>query len=90
MLLIVYGLISYRPHIGGMGSVQRKLGRNVKILRENRGWSQEELADISGLHRTYISGIERGARNPTIEVVQRLAEALRADLIDLFKEREGE
>lgn len=73
-----------------MGSVQRKLGRNVKILRENRGWSQEELADISGLHRTYISGIERGARNPTIEVVQRLAEALRADLIDLFKEREGE
>lgn len=43
-----------------------------------RGWSQEELAFQSGLHRTFISGIERGARNPTVTVLKELADALGA------------
>ncbi len=57
--------------------IRGRLARNVKRKREDLGWSQEELADEAGLHRTYISGIERKVRNPTIEIVERLAKALK-------------
>lgn len=56
--------------------IRRQLRRNVRRLREARGWSQEELGFESDLHRTYISGIERGVRNPTVTIVARLARAL--------------
>ncbi len=56
--------------------IRRQVGLNVQKLRRERGWSQEELAFESGLHRTYISGIERGARNPAILVIDQLASAL--------------
>jgi transcriptional regulator with XRE-family HTH domain len=56
--------------------IQRQLGLNVKRLRQKRGWSQEELAAESHLHRTYISGVERGIRNPTVGVLQEIAAAL--------------
>lgn len=56
--------------------IRRQLGFNVQRIRRERDWSQEELAFESGLHRTYISGIERGARNPTVLVLERLANAL--------------
>jgi len=56
--------------------IRRQVGLNVQRIRRTRGWSQEELAFESGLHRTYISGIERGARNPTITVLKELADAL--------------
>jgi transcriptional regulator with XRE-family HTH domain len=48
----------------------------MKRLRKERGWSQEALAEEAGLDRTYISGIERVVRNPTITVVERVALAL--------------
>lgn len=56
--------------------IRRQLGLTVRRLRESKGWSQEELAFECGLHRTYISGIERGVRNPTVTVLARIAEAL--------------
>ena len=56
--------------------IRKRLGLNVQRIRRQRSWSQEELAFQSGLHRTYISGIERGVRNPTVLVLERLAEAL--------------
>jgi transcriptional regulator with XRE-family HTH domain len=56
--------------------VLQRLSRNLRRLREAKGWSQEELAEQSGLHRTYVSGVERGIRNPTVTVVERLASAL--------------
>jgi transcriptional regulator with XRE-family HTH domain len=51
-------------------------GQNVRRLRVEKGWSQEDYADRAGIHRTYVSDIERGRRNPTITVVERLAKAL--------------
>ena len=65
--------------------IRRQLGLNVQRIRKERGWSQEELAFESGLHRTYISGIERGARNPTVLVLERLAEALKVAPARLFE-----
>lgn len=56
----------------------------MKRLRKERGWSQEALADEAGLDRTYISGIERVVRNPTITVVQRVASALDCRLGELL------
>lgn len=53
--------------------IQARLGRNVRRLREAKGWSQEDYADRAGIHRTYVSDIERGRRNPTVTVVEKLA-----------------
>jgi transcriptional regulator with XRE-family HTH domain len=53
--------------------IRQRLGRNVRRLRQERGWSQEAFADEAGIHRTYVSDIERGARNPTIVVLEQLA-----------------
>jgi transcriptional regulator with XRE-family HTH domain len=55
---------------------KKNLATNMKRLRKDRGWSQEALADECGLDRTYVSGLERQVKNPTIAVVQRVAEAL--------------
>jgi transcriptional regulator with XRE-family HTH domain len=55
----------------------RALGQAVRELREKRGLKQEELAQAAGIHVVYLSGIERGERNPTWAVVVGLAEALR-------------
>jgi transcriptional regulator with XRE-family HTH domain len=56
--------------------IRSRLGRNVRQLREAKGWSQEDYADRAGIHRTYVSDIERGRRNPTITVVEKLAQPL--------------
>ncbi len=52
------------------------VGQNVKRLREAKGLSQEDFSFEAKLHRTYISGVERGVRNPTVEVLERIAKAL--------------
>jgi transcriptional regulator with XRE-family HTH domain len=57
--------------------VRQRVGLNVRKLRQERGLSQEELAFECDLHRTYVSGVERGVRNPTVSVVDRIARALR-------------
>ena len=56
--------------------IRARLGRNVRRLREAMGVSQEVLADLAGVHRTYASDVERGTRNPSITVVAKLAAAL--------------
>ena len=53
--------------------IRQRLGRNVRRLREEKGWSQEDFADRAGIHRTYVSDIERGRRNPTVTIVEKLA-----------------
>jgi transcriptional regulator with XRE-family HTH domain len=65
-------------------------GSVLREKREEAGISQEELADRAGLHRTYVSLIERGKRTASIEVVRRVASALgvsMADLIDATEKR---
>ncbi|WP_197922920.1 helix-turn-helix domain-containing protein [Thiosulfatihalobacter marinus] len=57
-------------------AIRRLVGRNLKRYREAAGLSQEALAFECGLHRTYVSGVERGVRNPTIVVLEKLAEPL--------------
>lgn len=64
--------------------VRARLSGNMRRLRRSKDWSQEELAHRSGLHRTYISDLERGARNPTIEVVNKIAVALRVSCGELL------
>ena len=64
--------------------VRQRLAVNMKRLRKERGWSQEVLADEAGLDRTYISGIERKVKNPTVTVVERVAKALECGLGDLL------
>jgi transcriptional regulator with XRE-family HTH domain len=57
-------------------SICTRLGLNVRRLREQKGWSQEDYADRAGINRTYVSDIERGKRNPTVTVVEKLAAPL--------------
>lgn len=63
----------------------KAFGKNLADLRHSRGLTQEQLAEISGLHRTYISGVERGARNPTVLTIISLAKALDVDPGVFFK-----
>jgi transcriptional regulator with XRE-family HTH domain len=61
-----------------------KLGKTVRRLRLKREWSQEQLAERSGLHPNYIGGIERGERNVAVDNIERLAHALGLHPKDLF------
>ena len=65
--------------------IRERLGSNVKRLRLEHGWSQEDYADRAGLHRTYVSDIERASRNPTITVVEKLASALKVSASALIE-----
>jgi transcriptional regulator with XRE-family HTH domain len=58
------------------GDLQQRLGRNLRARRLARGLSQEAFADLLGIHRTYIGGLERGERNVTLRTVERLADRL--------------
>ena len=75
-----------QPHSSSVWrmDVRQRLAANMKRLRKERGWSQEALADEAGMDRTYISGIERVVKNPTITVVERVATALACQLGDLL------
>lgn len=65
-----------------------KYGKAIRQLRQQKGISQEELADLCGLHRTYISDVELGKRNVSLENIERLAQALDANVSDVFVEIE--
>ena len=70
--------------------VRQRLALNLRRLRQAEGLGQEKFALEHGFDRTYISGIERGVRNPTILVLERLAIALKVPVEDLLKEPSGE
>jgi transcriptional regulator with XRE-family HTH domain len=65
---------------------QEKLGKKVRELRLRAGYSQEKLGEVTGLDRTYISGIERGVRNPSLRNIERLSKALKVKVSQLMAE----
>ena len=65
--------------------LKTRLGMAIKTQRASLGISQEELAHRAGLHRTYVSDLERGARNPSIESIEKLANALQISVAKLFE-----
>lgn len=73
-------------------NVRKRLGTNVRRLREAAGYSQEAFGDVANIHRTYVSDVERGRRNPTIEIVEKFAIALKVrtgSLLDEPTDRDG-
>ncbi len=68
---------------------QRAFGSAVRALREKLEFSQEELAHRAGLDRTYVSGIERGVRNPTLRIIRLFARELRVKPSVLLRRAEG-
>jgi transcriptional regulator with XRE-family HTH domain len=64
-------------------SVNQKLGKNLARIRKEQGVTQEKLQAISGIDRGYISGVERGVRNPSIRNIERMAKALKVKVSDL-------
>ena len=66
-------------------NTRRIFARRLRQIRQVRGLSQEELADMAGLHRTYVGSVERSERNVSIDNMERLAIALEVDITDLLR-----
>ena len=83
-----YTPLQYRPHfvIFVNMNIKQKLGLKIKELRKAKGLSQEKLANLAEIDRTYLPTIEKGERNVSIEVVEKLAKALGVKIKDLFDE----
>lgn len=67
------------------GDLQRILGRNLRTYRVQRGLSQESFAELLGVHRTYMGGVERGERNLTLKSLERIAQVIRVDPLLLLR-----
>jgi transcriptional regulator with XRE-family HTH domain len=65
--------------------MRRLVGRNVLRIRKSKDITQEKLAEMSGFSQQYISGLEKGQRNPTVVTVYELSLALGVNFIELFK-----
>jgi transcriptional regulator with XRE-family HTH domain len=64
--------------------IQQRLGANLRKLRTAKGWLQEQFTFEAGIHRTYFSDLERGARNPTISVMEKLTICLGVNVGELL------
>jgi len=65
--------------------MRRLVGRNVLRIRKSKDMTQEKLAEISGFSQQYISGLEKGQRNPTVVTIYELSVALDVDYLELLK-----
>lgn len=65
--------------------ILKKFGNKVRVLRKEKGWSQEELGNRAKLHRTYIGSIERSERNISLLNIERIARALNVSIENLIK-----
>ena len=68
-----------------VGDLQKTVGRNLRAYRLERGLSQEAFADVLGVHRTYMGGVERGERNLTLESLERMAEQIGVEVRELLE-----
>lgn len=67
------------------GDLQATFGRNLAAVRKQRGLSQEAFAEVVGVHRTYMGGVERGERNLTLRSVERIADKVGVPALDLLR-----
>jgi transcriptional regulator with XRE-family HTH domain len=67
------------------GDLQQRVGVNLRRYRERQQLSQEALAELMGVHRTYMGGLERGERNITLKSLERIAERLNLDPLSLLE-----
>lgn len=67
------------------GDLQRILGQNLRAYRKARGLSQEAFADVLGVHRTYMGGLERGERNLTLKSVEKIAARIKVEPLALLR-----
>jgi transcriptional regulator with XRE-family HTH domain len=67
------------------GDLQRAVGRSLRQYRQERGLSQEAFADLVGVHRTYMGGLERGERNLTLRSLERIAALIEIDPLELLQ-----
>lgn len=65
--------------------INKQLGMRIKYLRSLKKWSQEDLALEANVNKNYLSDLERGERNPTIKVLEKIAKAFGISLSELFK-----
>jgi transcriptional regulator with XRE-family HTH domain len=65
-------------------SARERLARRLRLERASRGLSQEQLADLAGLHRTYVGSVERSERNVSLDNIEQLAKALDLDISVMF------
>ncbi len=88
MILIVCGFCSPESrYLLSMEKDSKKiLGERIRNLRKDAGLSQEDLAELTGFHRTYIGMIERGERNPSLDNLVKFAKAFRITLSELFND----
>jgi transcriptional regulator with XRE-family HTH domain len=70
--------------------MRKLVGRNVKRIRQGKGLTQEQLAELSGFSQQYLSGLEQGRRNPTIVSLYELATALGVSHMELVRPTEDE
>jgi transcriptional regulator with XRE-family HTH domain len=68
-----------------MQQIQRRLGDRIRKLRSRKGWSQEQFAAVSGVHRTYIGAVERGEKNLTLSTMHTLAKTLDTSIAQLLR-----
>lgn len=66
-------------------NLDRILGLEIQRRRTEKGWSQEYLAEVTGLHRTYISQLERGLKSPSVRVMNHITNALGLTMSDFFR-----
>lgn len=66
------------------GNIKKEIGVRIRTIRKKRGLTQEDMADRCDLHWTYIGGLERGERNPTLTTIKRIADGLKVDIHTLL------
>lgn len=72
-----------------MGDLMKIVGERLRNIRKEKGYSQDELAHLAGLHFTYLGKIERTEKNVTIESLEKVTSALGISLEELFRSKHG-
>jgi len=79
-----YGFIQSTPKLLSVQDIQKRIGATIRALRLERGWSQDEFGDRSGLNRAHVGEIERGESNVTIQTLKIIADTFGLKIHDLI------